>query len=145
MRLPLILALLVSARLFAQQPVDPVKAQEAITVLERESAEHRLLSDVYAARPTLNYSFRFQAGYCFRVPMKQYAGKGHAWKVITRITPPSGNHLYLAAFHRLPAIPEKTKVEFGIGGSYLLGEGDFQVDWYLVDDLNRVCAKKWRV
>src|SRR5260370_24336697 len=123
MRLPLILALLVSARLFAQQPVDPVKAQEAITVLERESAEHRLLCDVYPARPTLNYSFRFQAGYFFRAPMNQYAAKGHAWKLITRITPPSANHLYPAAFHRPPASPEQTKAELSIGRSPLRGPG----------------------
>jgi hypothetical protein len=96
--------------------------------------------------PQLNFSFRYQAGYLISIPMNQFEGKGHRWRLLTRITPEDGDQrpVYLVAGYRLPEVP-KTKVEFQVGGGYLLGEGAYQVRQVLLDDAGRTCRHDWHV
>jgi hypothetical protein len=94
--------------------------------------------------PALNFGFRFQAGYMVRVPMNQYRGASPRWAILTEITPEGGAPVLLASRMRLPQVPE-TKVEFEVGGGYLLGQGRYYVKWALWDDSGRVCRKSWTI
>ena len=102
--------------------------------------------EVTPIKPSLNFGFRFQAGYVVHVPMNQYSGAGHGWAMVTRITPEGGGQqpVYLGSRVGLPPIP-KTKIELEVGGGYLLGEGRYDVNWTLLDDAGRVCRGSWRV
>jgi hypothetical protein len=53
--------------------------------------EQALRCDVSPIKPSLNFSFRYQAGYTVAVPMNQYLGSGHGWSMLTRITPEGGD------------------------------------------------------
>ena len=146
MRRALILALAVCIAAPAQRMVNPNRVRGFVAQLEGGQAGERALScQVSPIKPSLNFSFRYQAGYMVTVPMNQYLGSGHGWAMLTRITPEGGGKpVYLISQVALPTVP-KTKVEVRVGGGYLLGEGAYDVRWMMLDDLGRVCRKSWRV
>jgi hypothetical protein len=143
---PLAIALLLASACAAQGIVDPARFASLFKGLEPQAGEKLLRCEVTPIKPSLNFGFRFQAGYVVRVPMNQYSGAGHNWALLTKITPEGGGQqpVYLAAGVRLPPVP-KTKVELEVGGGYLLGEGRYDVKWVMFDDTGRACRGSWRV
>jgi hypothetical protein len=142
----LAIALLLATAGAAQNIVDPARFGNMLKALEPQADEKLLRCEVTPIKPSLNFGFRFQAGYVVRVPMNQYSGAGHGWLILTRITPEGGGQqpVYLAGRVRLPPIP-KTRITFEVGGGYLLGEGRYDVNWALRDDAGRICRSSWRV
>jgi len=142
-RLAPILALTACLPGAAQILVNPTRVRRSFDVRPNEVA---LRCEVTAIRPALNYGFRYQAGYRAAASMSQYRGSGHVWSMLTRITPRDGDRrpAYLLNNIALPEIPQ-TKADLQVGGSYLLGEGSYDVSFLLVDDSDRVCRKQWRV
>ena len=51
---------------------------------------------------------------------------------------------YLVSVLRLPVIP-KSKQMLEVGGSFLVGEGKYAVDWVLLDEAGGVCRKRWNI
>ena len=97
----------------AQSIVNPIRLRGAIAQLEiAQAGEQALRCDVSPIKPSLNFSFRYQAGYMVTVPMNQYLGSGHGWSMLTRITPEGGDRkpVYLLSRIPLPRVP-KTNVE----------------------------------
>lgn len=141
----LILVLLAASPAAGQSILDPARLSPAMRDFDGGFQDPPLQCDVTPIRPTLNFGFRFQAGYVVRVPMSQYLGKGHLWMVLARVTPEDGGKpVFLGAWMRLPEIP-RTKIEMELGGGYLLGEGRYQVAWKMWDDAGRVCRKNWKI
>jgi hypothetical protein len=140
------IAVLLPACCGAQVVVNAARMRRLAPLLEPKAGEVALRCEVTQIRPSLNYGFRFQAGYRVVVPANQFEGKGHVWTVVTRVTPQAegASPVYLLAVQRLPEIP-KTNVELFFGGSYLIGEGSYDVSWLMRDDQNRVCRKNWHV
>jgi hypothetical protein len=136
---------LAAAAAECQTVVDPARLPAALRNVEQTQAGPRVKCEVTPFRPLLNFGFRFQAGYTVRVPLNQYQGAGHKLGMMTRITPLDGSRkpVYLLDFVLLPHIP-KTKASLQIVGSYLLGEGDYSVEWTLFDEKMQVCQKDWR-
>jgi hypothetical protein len=143
---PLAIAVLLASACAAQVIVDPARVGAVVKALERQADEKPLRCEVTPIKPSLNFGFRFQAGYVVHVPMNQYSGAGHGLAMLTKITPEGGSQqpVYLFSRVRLPPIP-KTKVDIEVGGGYLLGEGRYDVEWTLLDDTDRVCRSSWRV
>src|SRR5437879_4408326 len=113
MRYALILALAAEVTAPAQGIVNPLRLRSAIAQLETaQPGEQALRCDVSPIRPSLNFSFRYHAGYTVSVPMNQYLGSGHGWSMLTRITPEGGDRkpVYLLSRIPLPKVP-KTNVE----------------------------------
>jgi hypothetical protein len=142
-----ILALAVCTTASAQSIVNPNRLRNNV-VAQLEGAqegEQALHCEVSPTRPSLNFSFRYQAGYVVSIPMSQYLGSGHGWTMLARVTPEGGDRkpVYLLSRIPLPRIP-KTNVAVNMGGAYLLGEGVYNVRWMMVDDTGRVCRKSWR-
>ncbi len=142
----LAIVLLLASAGAAQNIVDSARFGNMLKALEPQAGEKLVRCEVTPIKPSLNFSFRFQAGYVVHVPMSQYLGAGHGWLILTRITPEGGGQqpVYLAGRVRLPPIP-KTRIAFEVGGGYLLGEGRYDVNWTLLDDTGRVCRSSWRV
>lgn len=133
------------AALQGQVLVDASRLPAAFRDFTPEPGEGAFSCSVQPIRPTLNFGFRFQAGWVARVGLGQFQGKGHRWAMIARVTPEAGGKpVYLASAVVLPEIP-KTKVTAEIGGGFLLGEGKYRVDWLMMDERNRVCRKQWSV
>jgi hypothetical protein len=140
----LIVTLAYSAAI-AQDLIDPAKHAAFAGYFDAHKDDRPLRCEVIAIRPALNFSFRFQAGYVFRVPMNQYQGPGHRWNVLTRVTRQGGGApSILGAEYRLPRVP-KTKAVAELGGFFLVGEGSYTVDWMLYDESDRVCRKQWKI
>jgi hypothetical protein len=141
-----ILVLLTAAGAFAQSIVNPGRLPATLKDFDRGFRDLPLQCDVTPIKPALNFGFRFQAGYVVRVPMSQYRGAGHAWTILTRITPAGDARepVYLLFRTLLPDIPQ-TKIALEVGGGYLLGEGRYEVAWKMVDDSNRVCGHGWSI
>jgi hypothetical protein len=100
--------------------------------------------DVTPLPPSLNFTFRFQAGYAFRVAQSQYPATTSGWSVLTSITPDGGVPTSLLARYHLV---DATRVgpDFDLRGMYYLGEGRYSVVSTLRDDRNRVCRKQWQI
>jgi len=136
--------LLLACTASAQSLLERSKALAAAKYFEPARSEKRLQCEVKPIQPQLNFAFRIQAGYVVHVPMKQYIGPEHSWILMFRVTPEGGDPVYLGNGIKLPNIP-KTKVSLDLGGTYLLGEGRYKVDWLLADETNRYCRKSWTV
>jgi hypothetical protein len=126
--------------------VDSAKLPKGFTEFSDRQEETRLSCEVIPMRPSLNYGFRFQAGYIVRIPMQQYLGDGHTWGIVIRVTPEAADAkpVYLVSRVNLPKIP-KTNVNFEMGGGYIVGAGKYKVEWMLFDDQSRVCRKSWQI
>ena len=113
---------------------------------EISPGEKQLSCRVQPIKPVLNFSFRFQSGYVFEVPMSQFLGPGHLWIILSRITPDEGDRkpVYFGNSLKLPDVP-KTKAHLEFGGGYFLGEGGYKVDFVLLDEMDRTCRKTWHV
>ena len=130
----------------AQVLVDQRRLPPAFKDHAELPGEKQLHCEVIPMKPTLNFGFRFQTGYFARVPMNQYAGDGHTWGIVTKVTPATGNAkpFYLASRINLPKIP-KTNIHFELGGGYMVGEGRYKVEFLLFDEQGRVCRKTWQM
>jgi hypothetical protein len=135
---------LLAAAAKGQVLLDPARLPAGLLDFERKTDDKPLRCEVRPLRPTLDFSFRFQAGYMVRVPMNQFTGKGHIWGVVARVTPEGGAPVYFGNRTLLPEVP-KTAVEWELGGGYLLGEGRYRVAWRLADETGRVCRGEWKV
>jgi hypothetical protein len=135
---------LLAAAAPGQVLLDPARVPASLLDFGPKSGEKSLSCQVRPLRPTLDFSFRFQAGYMVRVPMNQFAGKNHQWGVVVRVTPEKGTPVYFGLRTRLPEVP-KTTVELELGGGFLVGEGRYRVTWRLSDETGRVCRSEWTV
>jgi hypothetical protein len=151
MRAAFFAALSCATVISGQMVMEPDKIGQAVAQMDATKDEKSLRCEVRPIRPALNFTFRFQAGYVVTVPMKQYIGTGNVWAILTRITPQNGSQggaakpVFLIDVIRLPPITEATKAEAESGGSYLLGEGRYNVSWMLMDSAGRTCRKSWQV
>ena len=137
-----LLALLIVSTALGQYAIDPARGAKFWAAHSGDPALH---CEVMPVPATLSFSFRFQTGYVVRMPLKEYAGAGHHWNVLLRVTPYGGSQsFYLGSYTRLRSVP-KTNTHGEYGGVYQVGVGRYSVDWMLADDMNRVCRKSWKV
>jgi len=139
---PVLLTLLISSTAIAQYVIDRPRAER---LLAAHSGDRPMHCEVTPVPARLSFSFRFQTGYVVRMPLKQYAGPGHHWNILMRVTPTAGGEpFFLGSYSRLRNVP-KTNGQSEFGGVYQVGEGRYRVDWMLADDQNRTCRKSWKV
>ena len=127
------LALLLPAAAAAQTRVEPAGAQALLSSAAGGAGN----CQVAAVRPFLNFGFRLESGYTFRVPESSGAG----WKILTTVTPRGGQAVYL--LDRSPAEPAALQTE-GVG-LFFVGQGHYAVDWLLLDGTGSSCRGHWEV
>ncbi len=103
-----------------------------------------LRCQVIPISPRLNFGLRIQAGFTIGVPLNQYRGAGHTWRVWLRIAPSSGDHpaTYLQSRFSVPPVPQ-TQYWGEVGGGFLVGDGHYSVSVLLQDDSGRICRGEW--
>jgi hypothetical protein len=145
MRRVIAVLLFTTATSSAQIMVSERRLGSALSVFADGAPAQTLHCSVSPIHPQLNYGFRFQAGYVVTIPMNQFEGAGHRWRMITRITSEADHKaFYLMSGFALPPVPP-TKMEVEVGGGYLLGEGVYDVRHVLMDEAGRTCRRDWRV
>src|SRR6516162_5678678 len=70
-----------------QSLIDRAKNAQLADYFEPHKDDKLLRCEATPIRPSLNFSFRFQSGYLFRVPLNQFEGAGHRWTILTRVRP----------------------------------------------------------
>jgi hypothetical protein len=138
----------------AQVPVIPEDVEKVNRLLDSHTREGRLRCTIQPFKPLLDFAFRFDTGYVFRCPLKEFEGKESMLWSFMRITPESGSPVLLGAGYRLPGNPtetrhpanlEKLKREIGASGAFTIGEGRYRVEIVLVDDRGRVIQRSWKI
>jgi len=144
MRRAAIVLLLLTPAALAQVLVTAGELPRIERIFQSRDGVDALPCEVVPLTPSLNFAFRYQAGYSFRVPQSQYRDSTRGWSVLTSISPEGGAAVHLLARTRLS---EATRVgaSFSIRGLYFLGEGRYSVESTIRDDRNRVCRKQWQV
>jgi hypothetical protein len=113
-------------------------------IFTSRSGSEPLACDVTPITPSLNFAFRYLAGYSFHVPQSQYQASSRGWSVLTAITPEAGAATYLVG-RTLLSDATRSGMNFDIHGLYFLGEGRYSVESTIRDDRNRVCRKQWQI
>jgi hypothetical protein len=127
----------------AQVAIDSRHAAELLGHLGDKT--DRLQCEITAVAPSLTFSFRFQAGYMVRLPLRQFHGAGHSISVLMRVTPAADSQpVYLLRRFDLPDVPN-TDYAAELAGAFLLGEGYYQANAILFDDTHRVCRADWQI
>ena len=128
----------------AQGIVPPGELPAIQRLFQPRPGNDSLPCEVTPLQPTLNFAFRYQAGYSFQVAQSLYQGSTRGWSVLTAITPEGGNPTYLLARNRLiDAV--RVASSFDVRGFYFLGPGRYSIESTLRDDRNRVCRKHWQI
>jgi hypothetical protein len=128
----------------AQALVPPGELARLQHLFEPTPGVETLRCDVTPRPPSLNFAFRFQAGYTFHVPQTQYANAAEGWRVLTVVTPENGAPTYLYARTPLSDASRST-LNFDIEGSYFLGIGRYSVESTILDGRNHFCRKEWQI
>jgi hypothetical protein len=144
MRGVVIVGLIVGPAMWAQTLIDRAKVPSSYRDFDPQAIDRPLRCEVTPIKPDLDFSFRFETGYSINVPMEQYFGPGHAWAILTRVTPEHGKPEYLAARVHLPDVPITTVKTDSFGG-FLVGAGRYKVEFEMFDDEDRVCRKQWKI
>lgn len=130
---------------FGQKAVTLGELPAAVTAFEGNELHAPLPCTIEQIKPALNFGFRFQTGYVLRTSLDPYKGGKHHWYIVFRVTPEGGGQpVYFLDSIDIPRISE-TGFLGDSSGSFLVGEGRYDVKWSLLDDLGRVCRAEWTV
>ena len=128
----------------AQTVVDPAATGDAARAFDA-TVSPPLACKADPLKPALNFALRFQTGYMLSVPLNLYKEGKHHWDVTLLVTPRSGNRerVYLTDSTGIANVRRDGIAE--ITGTFLVGEGRYEVKASLRDDGGRVCRKEWEV
>ncbi|MGA3017315.1 MAG: hypothetical protein ABSF62_09375 [Bryobacteraceae bacterium] len=137
---------MVAAGACAQTLIDSGHVSAALHEFAPRPGDVPLRCELVPVAPTLDFAFRFRAGYTFRLPAAQYQKPGPAWFVLTKITPQDGTRKAAYLLTRTTAAQVvRTDLNFEVSGAYLLGEGRYAVESTLYDDSSRTCKREWQI
>jgi hypothetical protein len=148
----LAVALAVSAN--AQMPLSPSEAVDVNRVLDREPLGERLNCRIERRDPSLDFEFRFIAGFTVQCPLKAFEGRVGSLNMFVRVTPESGPPVVLGGTRKLAGVPaemanfanpRKLSTLLEASGAFAVGEGHYRVEVLAVDDRRRTCRKEWQI
>lgn len=139
----------------AQLPLSPENAS-SISPLFQSSPRNALHCWLERWDPSLDFAFRFVAGYVTNCRLSQFEGKETVLVTYTRITPDGRPPSLFGSVFRVPEISPDMKAAIGgdvrklsqdisPSGAFALGEGRYLVELLLQDDRNRTYRSRWRL
>jgi hypothetical protein len=132
----------------AQIPLTADEAARANQFFEHAPPGGRLACTIYRRLPTMDFAFRFDAGFIVRYPLREFRGRKSVVDIITRVTPEGGAPVFFGEVIKLPAFPPKGNLggnQIECSGEFSVGEGTYQVAVLTVDDLGRSYQKRWSI
>ena len=148
----LCLALTVPAR--AQVLLNSDGATKVSQVIAALPKDATLKCGIEPIKPSLDFIFRFTAGYLVDCPMNEFEGKAINLAAYIRVTPSGSTPLVLMEQYQIPAISPEDTAKLGrqskklrgiFSGGFAVGEGEYLVDVLLVDGRSRFCRKQWKI
>jgi hypothetical protein len=131
-----------AAAAFAQQIVPVKKLPGGADAFDASQLHEPLPCTVTFTKPRLNLGFRFETTYAAQTPLD--AAAEHKWRVLFLVTPRNGEPVYFTDSFDLPG-PSDRAFDAIVKGTFFTGEGDYDVQWSLSDDLGRVCRQNARL
>lgn len=114
-----------------------------------ESGEPRadLACTLKPIKPELGFDLDFHSGYEVAVPLRQLAGPRNRLTVIFQVTPEDRQEEPVSFLQHwsVPAIREEAKGVAEFQGSFVVGEGKYQVHWLMRDQAERYCTAQWQI
>lgn len=97
--------------------------------------------------PELGFDFRFHERYTIIIRRKDVLKAGDTLSITLRVSPADAPEsiVDIAEQFLIPRAHQSPEGELALEGSFLLGRGQYQVDWLMRDAADRVCAKSWDV
>jgi hypothetical protein len=107
----------------------------------------RLACEVRPMPPRLNFAFHFVTGYFGTLPLKNFAGPGHRFAVLIRVTPDDSDRAptYFSQLLQIGSAPGKIKGDAQLDGAFFVGAGGYRIDWVIADREGQTCRKSWHI
>ena len=139
----------------AQLPLSSEDAK-AVAPLFDSSTQNTLKCWLERWNPSLDFAFRFVAGYATECRLSQFRGKSTLLVTYIRITPEGRPPLLFESAYRVPEIsPEmkqaiggdlrKLNNDVGLSGAFAVGEGEYFLELLVKDDQNRAYRRHWKL
>jgi hypothetical protein len=147
-------AALLATSASAQFPMPKGHHDTVVKAMDTEPESEKLKCEAFPIKPTLDFAFRFQAGYVLRCPIRMFGGNKAMVATYIRITPQEGKPVFLSEVYSLPEMPadmrprtnlHKLTDEFELSGGFSIGEGNYSVDLLVIDSGKRMLKKRWEV
>lgn len=140
----LLLGMIFTASVAGQSLVDAERIPEVRRLFETALSAPQLRCEIYPVQPAFNFAFRFETGYKADFPLAQIRGAGHGLTIHVKITPEGRPPVYLTKTGTLPDVPD-TGAEAETDGTFIVGDGSYDVELLLQDDLHRSCRSAWKI
>jgi hypothetical protein len=114
-------------------------------ILETKEPRKDIPCTVTPGKPVLGFDLKFHATYDVSVPMHELNGGEDLLTMIFRVTPAdrTDSPVYFSQKIDVPKLDEKVGGDAYLQGSFVLGPGNYQVDWLMRDRSERVCSSYW--
>ncbi len=118
---------------------------EDSAILDTKDPRKDIPCTVTPQKPELGFDLKFHSGYEVSLPMKDLNGGDDVLTVIFRVTPDShpDDPSYFTEKISVPKLDEKAGGQAFLDASFIVGEGNYQVDWLMRDRSQRVCSAYW--
>lgn len=117
------------------------------TILDAREQRADVGCEVKPVTPQLGYELGFDTGYEVTVPIRQLAGTGNTITAIFRVVPDDAleEPAYFSQKWTVPPLEEDAKGSAVLRGNFVVGEGNYHVDWLLRDQDERFCSAFWQI
>ena len=147
---PLILAAacgLQAQVLFDASPGSPLRfhpSDRAVLAGDRNRSDFECQVEPQA--PRLGFDLNFTAGYVVRVPARTVGTAGDSLRILFRVKPTGADRAPAVYFRQNFDIPHVT-ADSGTAafpGRFVVGPGQYEVDWLMRNRQGRVCSAHWK-
>lgn len=122
------------------------------SILKAGDTRPRLNCRITPVQPRFTFDTRLYTGYRGDVSISEFAAsERNSIASVFRVTPlkPPGPSEYFFEKWEVPQVdtarPDYKNLAFSLDGGFFVGNGRYRVDWLLVDQRERTCAKSWDV
>jgi hypothetical protein len=116
-----------------------------LAVLEAGDPRKDLPCTVTPVKPQMGFDLRFHSGYEVTVPLKELVGSENMLTIVFRAAPANQRDQYSYFVQRIhvPAIEEDARGDAYLTGGFVVGEGNYHIDFLMRDRSERVCSFYW--
>lgn len=125
-------------------PIAPCQMKSS---LPSSGEPHDLNCRVSELSPEMGLDLRFHTGYVATIPLKELSGAGRRLSVTSRIIPlrEKANAIVLVDRASVPAIDREARGDAEFPGQFVVGPGEYQVDWIIRSEDGRACSAHWQI
>ena len=130
----------------SSSPGEPVTLLPSDMAILESSVQRKDLSCTVTPHKTgLGFDLRFHASYEVTIPLRELEGDGETLTVVFRVYPDNdrAHPSYFSQRIRVPQVEEDAKGDVLLQGAFDVGEGNYHVDWFIRDRLERPCSTSW--